>query len=255
MSKQVAIKQQTAVSTEVVDMAKAMADIGIEASDLVVPRLMLMQNTSEMVGDEKAKLGDIVNSQTLEVLGGITSPLEIIPLKMTKTYRIYDMTDTQPKFIRQEPVTSANVNLPWEDVEDGITIRRYLCMNFFVLIKKEVESGEAFPVVITFKSTSLNAGKQLATHLFKMVTLGWKPYSRSMLLKVNKQKKDTNVWAVFEIARGNELVEEHVAKAAEWLNNVNSMTVKVVGEEEEVTAPQSSATPVVVGKSDGDLKI
>jgi hypothetical protein len=254
-SKEVAVKEETSVTEtaeqKAVALANDMAEVGVSASDLVIPKLMLMQNTSEYVGEEKAKLGDIVHGQTQEVLGGFNSPVEIVPLKLFKTWRIYDMSGSQPKFIRQEAVTVANEKLSWEGEEDGKPIRRDICMNFFVLIKKEIDAKEAFPVVLTFKRTALRSGQQLATHLFKMAALGRKPFAQALPLKAVKQKKDTNVWAVFEVGKGLELSPEHKAVAEEWLKKMATMSYKISEVDESEAADAQVTKPVVVG---GDAK-
>jgi hypothetical protein len=232
-----------------VELQDAMAEMGISGQDLIIPKLLLMQGTSEYVGDDKAKLGDIVNSQTLEVVGSFTTSMQIIPLKMYKTWRIYDMSEGQPNFIRQVPVTAANEKLAWEDIEEGKPIRRDMCMNFFVLLDKELKANEAFPCVISFKRTSMQAGKQLATHLFKMAALGRPPYVQSLILSTAKRKTETNSYAIFEIGKGTELDSDAKGVAKEWISRLASM-VYTIDEEIEKADTKSSTqaeAPIVVG--------
>jgi hypothetical protein len=257
----VAVKEETSlvegvsnVQSRAMTLAKEMQELGVTAQDLVIPKLLLMQPTSEYVGADKAKVCDIVNSQTQEVIAGPTSPIEIVPLKMYKTWRISDMSEQPPKFMRNEPFTSDNANASWEGTEvvDGeeVPIRRDLCLNFFCLLKKDIENNEAFPVVVTFKRTSAFAGKTLATHLFMMVTLRRKPYSKSVQLKVKKEQKEKNTYAVFEIGQKLELSKEHQAVAEEWLGNLASMNYKVDDTEDDAdanAAPAAEVKPTVVG--------
>lgn len=230
-------------------------ETGVSATDLVIPKLLLMQNTSEYVGNDTAKMGDIVNSQTLEVIGSVGKPVEVIPLKLYKTWRTYSLASGQPKFLREEPVTAQNASAPWEDKEpaqDGkgtIPIRRDMNFNFFVLLKSELEAGEGFPVVVSFKRTSMNAGKQLATQLFKMLALGRAPYSSTMKLGVKKEKKDTNTYALFECAKGEPCSEQHKAEAKLWLERLQVITFRVAEDKEHdagepvAEAPRTSSTP------------
>lgn len=247
-TKEVAVAQET----KGLSVSNALQDLGIEAGDLIIPKLLLMQNTSQMVGDDAAKVGDIINSQSLEVLGGLGAPVDIIPLKMTKTWRVYDLGGKQPEFIRQEAVTAANVNLPWDDTEDGVPIRRDMCMNFFVLLVSDVVKEEAFPCVVSFKRTSMQAGKQLATHLFKMTALGKKPYAHSVQLKAAKQKTDTNTYGVFELGKSTPLPADVQAVAEKWCSLLTSMTYKV---DDKDDAPQASTVaPIVVGGASTGMK-
>lgn len=229
--------------TKAVTMSDTLGDLGISSEDLVIPRLMLMQNTSEYVGDDKAELGDIVDSQSIDVIGGINKPVEIVPLKMYKTWRVYDMSSKQPKFKRQEPVTAANAELKWEFIEDGVPHRRVFHMNFFVLRKDELDQGMSFPAVISFKSTSLNAGKQLATAMFKLHHLGLPAFSQSQMLTVKKEKKDTNTYAVFEIRKGQTLTAEQQAAAKRWIQTLAEKRHTV--DEDEAPAPKAAAPSVV----------
>jgi hypothetical protein len=250
-TKEIVAKENT--PTALISMSEQIKELGISAQDLVIPKILLMQNTSEMVGDGKAKLGDVINSQTLEILGSVDKPISFIPLKLYKTWRVYDMSQGQPSFLRQDAVSATNEKLPWEDVEEvegkQVPIRRDLCMNFFVLLMSEVEEGTAFPCVVSFKRTSMQAGRQLATHLFKMACLNRLPYSQTQVLKVTRQKQDTNTYAVFEIGKGAELSLAHKEVAATWVANLAQIAYKV-DEADETEAPAAApAAPVVVGGS------
>lgn len=242
-----------AMQTQANEMAGTMKELGIEASDLVIPRLMLMQNTSEFVGDGLAKLGDIINSQTSEVLGGLDSPVEIIPLRLSKTLRVYDQTQNPPKFIRSETLTAENAKRPYEEDENGVRVRNYQTFNFFALLKKEIDAGEAFPVVVSFKSTSLTAGRQIATHIFKMAALGKLPYSQSILLTVSKEKKGTNTWATFGTAKGNLMGDVEKAESEKWLSILASVTHRVDDQESEIEQNRTPEPTVVRGEGRSDL--
>lgn len=217
----VAIKEQANA------MASTMSDLGISAQDLTIPRVMLMQNTSEQVGDGKAKLGDLVNSQTNVVIGSITTPVDIIPLRMRKTLRVYDVSGSHPKLRRVEPLSPVNEKLSFEGNEDGVEVKRYLTMNFLVLLTSDVAKGEDFPHEIWFKSTGLQAGKKLATQLFKMAATGKLPYSQTVKLGASKQKKETNTYATFEIAPGVTTTANERAAAEKWLGVLSSVTYRV----------------------------
>lgn len=241
-----AMKQQAS------EMAEQMKELGIEATDLTIPVLLLMQNTSEAVGDGHAKLGDIMNSQAEEVVGSPEKPLEVIPLKMYKTLRIYNTAENPPKFVREEPY-EANVNgrLPFEGLEtDPVTeetfpVKRYLNFNFFVLLKAEIESDQDFPAIVRFKSTSMPAGRQLATQLFKMAALRQLPYSQTVKITVGKEKKGSNTYAVFGIGKGQKATDKEKAAAEKWLAMLSSVSYRV-DEKEETEAETAAKAPVVV---------
>lgn len=271
--------RSTAVS--IAEQARALAgqmeEIGIEVGDLEIPKLMLMQGTSGYVGEGTAKLGDIINTMDMEVLGTFEKHLEIIPLKLYKTLRIYNAAEKPPKFIRAEALNEVNSLLPWEGVEtteEGkeIPVKRVVNMNFFVLVLSQVQEGlshidyekmdpnqviAGFPAVVSFKSLGMRAGKALGTQMFKMMSLGRLPYSQSASLGCRKEKKDTNTFAVFEIGKGKELTKWEKIVAKNWLARLASMNYKVAEKAEDEdfvhaeSSPAATVIPSVQGKASG----
>lgn len=234
-------------------VGQAMTDMGVKASDLVIPRLLLMQNTSEAVGDDKAKLGDILNSQTGLVIGGMDKPIDFIPLNLYKTWRVMNTSGKQAEFVREEPVTAKNQDREWTGTEEikGVTkpVRYDFSYNFFLLLKKEVDEDEAFPAVLTLRRTSARAGKSLATHLFKMATLGQKPYSKLIRLSVSKQKHETNTYGVFEIQPAGKCTAKELEAAAKWMPLLSQM--RVDEDRAEPEAVPAEAPYVMTDSSDG----
>jgi hypothetical protein len=259
MTKAVALKSTNTevaeLHSQAVAQAKAMEGAGIGMEDLEIPKIMLMQSTSNAVGEEEAEFGQIVNTMDGSVLGGIEEgPVEIVPLKQFKTVRIYDVSEQPPKFLRVEPDNGKNSSFEQREGREGdMPVKRVLNMNFFVLLKKELEADEAFPLIVSFKSTGIPAGKQLATQMFKMLQLGKLPYSKTVKLVAKKDKKDKNTFAVFGIEKGEAVSEAHQAIAAKWLVSLAAAKVTIHNDEEsdaEETST-SSAAPTVVGSEAG----
>src|SRR5688500_16277616 len=85
----------------------------IPQSERLIPKLHLMQGQSQLVAEERAKTGDIVNLLTGEVLGDSKTPVEIIPImKLPSTWVIYDRTSGERVFKEIIPVTPENAK--WE---------------------------------------------------------------------------------------------------------------------------------------------
>lgn len=237
------------IKLQAAERAKALKDLGVETKDLVIATIQVMQNTSGLVAEEKAKLGQIVNMQTEALVGGIDTPVQILPLKLFKTLRVYDVSSGF-KFLREEPLTSLNEKSEGEGMENGIPVKRYHTFNFFVLLKKDMEKGEGFPCLVRFRSTGMNAGRQLATYLYKLVFFNKKPYTNFVGLSTKKEKKDTNVYAVpvIETKSPEAATPEQVAEAESWLAMLAAGNYKVAEENEEsdAEARAASAKPVVV---------
>lgn len=168
----------------------------VVASDVIIPRLLLMQAISPLVTSRKAQIGDLIRSTTGEKLGDPDKPLDLVILAMTNSWIDYERVpgDNQPKFrgmyprgvitrdTKGNPIES-NTNLPWKFVgpnkED--MFRRQAVIVYALVpsdiaayekeLDRAVAAGEVpdlskgvSPVVLTFQSTSFKyGGKQIAT--------------------------------------------------------------------------------------------
>lgn len=240
-SRMVALQQDAA------EKSKQLAELGIGTEDLVIPLVQIMQGTSAHVGDGKAVLGEILNMQTEEKLGSFDKPMKILPLKMYKTLRTYDVTNNGFKFMFEEPLTPANDKLTGEGNIDGTPVKRYHTMNFFVLIKSDMDKDEGFPCLIRFRSTGMNAGRALATHLYKRVHLRQLPYSQYVELGAKREKKDTATYGAWVLGKPENASKEHMAVAEQWLATLARSTVKIDEHDDtDGEARASAAKPVVV---------
>lgn len=250
-----------AIQADAQARAQELRDLGIDAKDLVIPLIQVMQNTSELVGEEKAKLGELVNMSTEEILGGIDKPIQILPLKAYKTLRTYDVSEGF-KFMKEEPLNAVNDKLQGEGMVDGVPVKHYSTFNFFVLLKTDLQKGEAFPCLIRFRSTGMNAGRALATHLYKLVFFRKKPYSIFVELSTKKEKKDTNYYAipVIDAKKQIKASAEEMQEAENWLAMLAAGNYKLDDREDisgDMERGSTSAKPTVVegevlGKDDGE---
>lgn len=254
-NKQLAVAEQTTTALATTsNVAAIMEEAGISMSDIVIPKILLMQGTSGIVAEDKAKLGDMVRSDSEEVIGGIASPLEILPLKLNKVWRTYDVSGASPKFLRAEPVTKINEKREWTGEENGIPIRHDMCFDFFVLLKKECEEGTPFPYVLSFKRTSAGTGKELASHIFKLGLVGQLPYARSVQIRTEKQKNPngSNYFAVYKI-KPTDAVPQFKEAAAMWFGILKDSSKYTVDEAAEEKAEEKPAAPVKKAKVIGDV--
>ena len=225
-------------------------DNSVSDSDVVIPKLLLMQKTSQLVDDENSgvSVGDIVRSTSKEILAKKGGPLEFVPIHQFKTWVKYDMSSGSPKFAGIEPCSSANEDLEWEYEEDGKQMRRDMTLNFYVLLKEDlvahVEAKEKgtttnlFPCLVSFSRTSYRAGKILATHFFmcgrNRIPVPGTVYSLSSERKSN----DSNSWYTLDVAKVGETDPLLMNECREWWkilhNSANSVKVDHSDLEEEV---------------------
>ncbi len=211
----------------------------ILSSDIILPRLLLMQGLSELVSARKAQQGDFVRSTTSEKLGDPESPVQFIPLKMTSDWVNFERLNGKWEFRGMESRNAKNEDLPWEYKQNGADWKRMKTLNVFALlpadiaayqkeIKAAAEKGEIpdldktlLPVVLTFRSTSFNAGKGVATLFAKVQDMQQhnpqvRPYHYSLTLSAAQETNDKGTYYVFTVGKTNKVDMALVKEAARW---------------------------------------
>ena len=115
-------------------------------SDIVIPKVLLMQGLSDLVAERKALQGDIVRSVTAEKLGDDKNPVEFIPLTFQNLYLVSEDQKGDGKkyeFRRYEPRTAANEDAPWDYIENGTKWKRTKVMNLFALLPRDMDAEKA----------------------------------------------------------------------------------------------------------------
>jgi len=228
--------------------------------DITIPRILLMQGSSQLVKDRKAQVGDIVRSSNGERLGGSNGPdqpadeVEIIPLALSQSWTI--MSEDGKQFIRTEPRTPANDSAPWEfEDTDGQIRKRLKTIDAIVMIASDIDrlqseggvavdedgvpldldSSLVLPHAISFKSTGFQAGKGISTFFARVEALMkthplTRPYHFSLPLSCFPQEDDGNEWHVFDIgsarrSNDNGTKGYRVQEAAHWYETINSRNV------------------------------
>lgn len=218
-------KNETKMLAEYGDL---MDDAPVVATDILIPKLLLMQPTSEFVSQEKAKSGDIVNSLGGDVLCPKGSKLEIIPFKCVKTWIKMKQTSGKPEFMGQEPYTMANAGTPRTEVDnDGNNIINYECINYYVLLPSEIAAGEFLPYVISFRSTSYKTGKKLETYRAKLADYKKPICFKTFELGSNLQENDQGRFYIYTVDQGRDTQEHELAEVKPWMERVRTQGVKV----------------------------
>jgi hypothetical protein len=210
---------------------------GVDSSDILIPKLLMMQGLSKLVSADKAQMGDIVNSVTNEVLGTAREkdrkPVTIIPIMTYKTWVEHEIIGDKRKFLRIIPMDKTNADLPNESEGTGeLTgklISRDRALNFYVLVKGD-ESG--LPYAMTFKRTSYRTGQKLATHFktCELAALRGKPVppaATTFNVCGNKVTNDDGTFYVLDIEPGEKTTGDDLQRAYEWWMTLKKSTVKV----------------------------
>lgn len=232
-------------------------------ADIVVPRLLLMQGTSDFVKDRKAQLGDMVRSVGPVKLGDPEHPVDFIPLTdPVPTWIVETRAVGQQRwtFKRVEPRTAMNDTLPWsfkadkegkllpDDAKSDFEWRRVKCLTGFVILPADIdafqvelkksEAGEMpdiskalTPILISFRSTSFKAGKEVSTFFTQVQQFKQKAHNFMLKLGCFLDKNDQGTYYVFSVDRSKPVPvkPEHKESVAYWaeLTNTQGASLKV----------------------------
>ena len=228
---EVTTKEETAVSVNA--QSSGTFSESVDASDIIIPKVLLMQAISQLVEQDKAKQGDFVHSLDEVVVGAKEDkPVEFIVLGMFKTLQTYE----DNKYVKTESLTPENAGLPYEEVVNGVTVNRTKTMNYYVISPADVENMSVFPMVITFKRTSLKGGKKLATKLMMLEEFGAEIYMKTFKLVAKQEEGDKGKYYVMDIMDGRKSNDTEVKQAIKWSERLKTTAVQVHEAENEQTA-------------------
>lgn len=261
-------------SQEVATQAQAPQGEQILASDIIIPKLWLMQGLSDLVAADKAKAGEIRRSTNEELVGGPNSPVEFIPITFQNKWVIQEKVGK--KFEYRKTVSRdgglqdamkiitdrTGENLEWEFQHNGTDWKRVKVLNVFALLVNDIKAEQAefekfkktgevpdlnktlLPVVISFRSTSYNAGKTVVSHFAKAMApaqqrFGVKAYHYTQVLKCYQDKNDQGSFYVYEVVQGRKCTNEKTGapefeRASEWASRLTQMPVIKIDESDEV---------------------
>lgn len=231
----------------------------IISSDIVIPKLLLMQGLSDFVSEGKTQPGKIVRSSTIEAVAGPGTTVHFVPLKVTTGWAEKEKIGQKFEFRRAFPRTPHNDGLPrqfWRNPQGmdfdkpgmlGATEwARVKSIDVFALLpgdidkfqaemKAAAESGEipdlsatVLPVVISFRSTSFNAGKAVTTFFAQVSEMAQtvptlRSYNYMLPLTCKSEKNDKGTYFVFEVGQAKPLDKKYRAQAEKWMHTLNAV--------------------------------
>jgi len=239
-------KKESAGIPAVVSASTSWGSEGLDTSDILIPKLLLMQGLSEFVTDEKAQAGDIVRSTSGEVLAARgTAGVEFIPLMVFKTFVVSEKVGGKYEFRSVEPMTKDNADAPLEFQQQGTAWRRDRCINFYVLLPGDIakerkamkaltEAGDMpdtddalLPCALSFRRTSYGAGKELVTHFAKAKHFGVPPAVATFKLFAEKETNDQGTFYVMRVAKTGKTSPEDLEVCKKWYDTLNRARVVV----------------------------
>lgn len=217
----------------------------VSSNDIIIPYIQLIQPMSDKATDGKAMFGELRDSMTNELLGNFSKPLEFVPFFMETLWVEYEAPakeGDQKKFLRILPVVkdpkNPNYNDDWKYQDGGIVRDRM--MNFYVMLMKDIEAGGGMPYIVSFRRTSLQAGRKLATQMFvKNKASGKLPTAVVCKLMSTKESNDKGTYAVMDVEPVRAAADTEQLAAIQWLKPVKDGKTRrddreIVGEAETV---------------------
>jgi hypothetical protein len=229
----------------------SMAGMGLSAADMLMPRVLLMQGSSELVKKAKTKsAGDVIDSVSGETLlsakdAADGKKIEMIPLTAYKTWIIDRFDTVKQKWVyhTQKPMLPNEEGLPWEFQEQDpqskliVQYRRKYRINVYALIKSQIGTDDSLPYLVSFQVFSLAEGKKITTHMLKAARNKKYPYCKSFYLSSGTTtSKRGDSFEIFKVELGAEVPKNQQAAAHSWMEEIQTGRVKVDSDEEEKKA-------------------
>lgn len=225
MTKSIAVKEETILAE--VPKGSWGAENTLK-SDIIVPRILLMQAMSKLCQEDKAKSGEIRASLDGKLLGTKDKPIQIIPFLITASWVHFKMVNGKYEFQNISERTPTNDSLPFEEEIKGEKLKHVRAINAYVLIPSEVEKEEIFPYLISFQNTSFPAGRKLVSAIEKLKIFNQPPASKVFSIGLNKRTNEKGSWWVFDTVEScGPSKREHLDLAYQWYLTVTKGGVKI----------------------------
>lgn len=260
MTKEVTKKEETAVSTQV-----NVEGPEILSGDLVLEQIILMQGTSDLIKEGRAKLGDIVKSISAKKYGDMEVEVKFIPLTFKNLWLNKEMISKRGEFRGWEARTGKNDDLPWDYKVEGSDIpwTRTKVIQVYALLESDIEaqieakkivegggipdlSATLLPVVINFQRTSYKAGCNITTHFGnskqakKVYGIEVPAHSYLVNLGCKTDKNDEGEYFVYTTKVGEKVDGDVLALATEWVNTLGISKVEVHQGDEQKSKPSEA---------------
>lgn len=238
--KEMTQKQETSLTVPSVD-AWGAPEIG--AQDILIPKILLMQGLSVFVAEGTAQIGEFRDSVSGALLGNLSTPIQFLPVHIDKTWVLSKKIGDRFKYQTMIPVTRDNESMEWEYTdEEGVLCRRDYTMTCYCLLPSDVKEGLPMPYTISFRRTSMRAGKKLFTQMYiRNKQAGKVPPAYVMELSAKREKNDQGTYMVLDVAPVRDSSNEEISACFELYKTIQGGSVRVDHSDVE----QESQTTVV----------
>lgn len=234
--------------TRLAEYGGLMDETPIDSRDFLIPKLLLMQSTSTMVKEEKARAGEIRGSIDWNKVTEKEGSVEIIPFAVYKTWVTVKKKGNE--YIGQVPMTLANASKPREEIVDGEEVVNYETLNYYCLLPHEIATGVFLPYVVSFRSTSYLAGKTLETHRARLKEFGKPLCFKTFTLGCKQRENEHGKFYIYTIAEARDTLDAELSAVKHWNGVVKSGQARVdeSAESKVSDAPEAGSDKVQSGE-------
>ena len=241
----VATKEQAGALTAATNLEDWGGGQIVTSNDIIIPKILPQNFMSEKVKAGVSKYGEFRDTSTNQLFGDLETPFEFIPFYMEKKWYEFDIITNKAgakkrEFSRVTPIQDNatkpgyNDDLKYADVG----VERDRVMDFYVLIPGEIAKGISMPYVISFRRTSLKAGKKLASQMFLAnARAGKVPAAVAMKLFGKSVQNDDGEYVVQDVLPSREAKGEEIEECLKWLKLVRAGQTKVMDDDVVAEAP------------------
>lgn len=232
----------------------------VDASDILIPKILCAQAISEAVTQGDVKLGEFYDSVEKLVLATYdrkneakTQNLEIIVFGTFKHWVInhdgeyHETVPFQATVYDKDGEVTIQGNDQWayEETVDKVEIQRDNVMNFYCVLPMEIKEDPnfAFPFVLPLKRTSRKAGQKITTRITKLAAKNrpsaCQVFKLSRKIEMNKQKKE---YFVIDAMISRDATDAEMAVAYKWWDALDKKKVNVKIDDSDCREDSKNAT-------------
>lgn len=190
----------------------------IDTKDIIIPKILLMHPTSDLVKKGTRNQGEIIKSTTGDLVAKRGEFVDVLVFDKWKEWRVMKKNPQSGRFeyVRTEPWTPENDDAPWDYTEGADTMRRDKTMNFYGLIASEAESASAFPVKLSFVRTGFKTGMKMADAYARALMEKQPPTRQLFRLGSELVNGKEETFFAFTVEPGQASTDAQKAAALKW---------------------------------------
>ena len=207
---------------------QAQSDVVINKSTIQLSRLVLVNPMSSFKKDhDELKDGEIVRSDSFEVVVPKKGSHKFIPLMIKQWFDTYEITSAGKNLIAREKYTGQP-----NDYDDAKVIKCVTFETYFL----DREDTRSLPYVVTFRHGSSATGKKLTTMMYVTNKLfNQAPWACGVTLFTSSRKnKDGKEFEIIDYATDKTpLTKEELSDVENWVASFMDAKIEVINEDAE----------------------